>query len=209
MRAVGEPMTLVDGLLEHSLVYRLWQRPFQERKFAPVLRGDDLAGASRVLDVACGPGTNVLHFAHADYVGVDLNERYIEHAKRATGRDFRVMDVTSAELSGERFDFILVNSFFHHVADDDARRILSHLATLLTEVGHVHILDLVLPPRRSIARGLARLDRGKFARPLERWRELFGDSFEPVLFEPYPLGVGGLTLWNMVYFKGKSRQPRA
>ena len=202
-------MTLVDGLLEHSLVYRLWQRPFQERKFAPVLRRDDLGKARRVLDVACGPGTNVLHFAHADYLGVDLNERYIGHARRATGRDFRVMDVTSTELAADRFDFILANSFFHHVSDADTRRILSHLARLLTDDGHVHILDLVLPSEPSIARGLARLDRGKFARPLERWRELFAESFEPVLFEPYPLGMAGLTLWNMVYFKGKARKASA
>jgi SAM-dependent methyltransferase len=202
-------MTLVNGLLEPTLVYRLWQRPFQERKFAPVLRQGDLARARRVLDVACGPGTNVLHFAHADYLGVDLNERYIEHARSATGRDFRVMDVTATEVADDRFDFILVNSFLHHVADADARRILAHLARLLTDDGHIHILDLVLPPGRSIARGLARLDRGRFARPLDRWRDLFGESFEPVLFEPYPLGVGGLTLWSMVYFMGRARSARA
>ena len=198
-------MELINGLLEHALLYRLWQRPFQEHKFAPILRHNDLSKAVRVLDVACGPGTNALHFGRVDYVGVDLNDRYIRYARRATGRDFRVMDVTSAELTGERFDFILVNSFFHHVSDADACRILSHLATLLTSDGHVHILDLVLAPEPSVARGLARLDRGKFARSLDRWRELFTGPFEPVLFEPYRLGLRRLTLWNMVYFKGRAR----
>lgn len=195
-------MSLVDRLLEHSLVYRLWQGSFAEQKFAPVLRHNDLSKARRVLDVACGPGTNVHHFAHSEYLGVDLNERYIEDARRSTGRDFRVMDVRSADLAEERFDFILVNSFFHHVPDADAERILSHLATLLTGDGHIHILDLVLPPGRSVASLLADLDRGDFPRPLGRWRRMFETFFEPVVFEPYPLGPGPLTLWNMVYFKG-------
>jgi SAM-dependent methyltransferase len=35
-----------------------------------------------VLDAACGPGTNAPVCAHADYVGVDLNERYVESARR-------------------------------------------------------------------------------------------------------------------------------
>jgi hypothetical protein len=34
---------------------------------------------------------------------------------------------------------------------------------------------------------------------------MFAESFEPVVFEPYPLGLAGVTLWNMVYFKGRRR----
>lgn len=196
-------MPLKDALLERTLVYRLWQQPFAERKFQPVLRHNSLPEVRRVLDVACGPGTNVRHFGHAEYLGVDLNERYISHARKTTGRDFEVMDVTSADLADERFDFILVNSFFHHVPDADTRRILAHLSTLLTADGHVHILDLVRPGDRSIAEWMARHDRGDFPRSLSRWRELFTESFDPLVFEPYGLGVGGLTLWNMIYFKGK------
>jgi hypothetical protein len=68
-------------------------------------------------------------------------------------------------------------------------------------------LDLVLPPERfSISRLLARLDRGGFARPLGEWRTLFGDAFDVVEFELYPLGAAGVTLWNMVYCKGRSPQ---
>jgi hypothetical protein len=70
----------------------------------------------------------------------------------------------------------------------------------------VHILDLVLPARPSVSRLLARADRGAYPRPLDQWRELFTTSFEPVVFEPYPLGAGGVTLWNMVYFKGRARR---
>jgi SAM-dependent methyltransferase len=65
---------------------------------------------------------------------------------------------------------------------------------------------LVLPEKASVPRFLARSDRGDFPRPLERWRELFSEFFEPICFEPYPLGAFGIPLWNMVYFKGKVRR---
>jgi hypothetical protein len=70
----------------------------------------------------------------------------------------------------------------------------------------VHILDLVLPSEPSVSRFLARADRGDYPRPLPEWRDIFESAFEPVVFEPYPLGAMGMTLWNMVYFKGRTRR---
>ena len=89
---------------------------------------------------------------------------------------------------------------------DFVRRILAHLATLLTDDGHLHALELVLPERPSVSRQLARYDRGEYPRPLAEWRELFGESLEPVVFEPYPLVGLGVKLWDMVYFKGRARR---
>jgi hypothetical protein len=56
-----------------------------------------------------------------------------------------------------------------------------------------------------VSRVLARLDRGDFPRPLSAWRELFEEHFTTELFEPYQLGLPGITLWNMVYFTGGRR----
>jgi SAM-dependent methyltransferase len=157
--------------------------------------------------VGCGPGTNAPHFRAHDYLGVDINPAYIRDAERRFGTKFRVADVTSMRIEpGQGYDCILVNSLLHHLPDQAVDRLLGHLATLLSSDGAVHILDLVLPPHPSIARFLARHDRGDFPRPLERWRELFSAHFAPVVFEPYPLGLGGLMLWSMVYFQGTARR---
>jgi trans-aconitate methyltransferase len=200
-------MKLHARLMENTLAYRAWQAPFAERKLAPLFAHNDVAAARRVLDVGCGPGTNTHHFAGADYLGVDFNPAYIESARRRHGRPFLVADVTSYQVSpDQRFDFILANSLFHHIDDAATQRILAHLATLLSDDGHMHIMDLVLPSSPSVSRFLARADRGDHPRPLEAWRELFTDAFEPVVFEPYPLGAGGMTLWSMVYFKGRARR---
>jgi SAM-dependent methyltransferase len=193
--------------MEWTWAYRLWQAPVAERKLAPVLAHNDLRSVRRVLDVGCGPGTNTHHFRHADYLGIDINPAYIASARRRHGRPFVVADVTTYTVQDDRrFDFIFVNSFLHHVDTASAERVLQHLHSLLTEDGHVHIIDLVLPAHRSIARFLARMDRGDFPRPLEEWRRLFSSHYEPVVFEPYALSAFDVPLWSLVYFKGRARR---
>jgi SAM-dependent methyltransferase len=200
-------MKLATPIMENSRAYRLWQAPFAEQKFAPILAYNDLRQVRRALDVGCGPGTNTPRFAHTHYLGIDHNLRYLEHARRHYGRDFLVADITRLALApAARFDFILINSFLHHVDTPSARGLLSQLGALLTEDGHVHILDLVLPARPSVARLLARLDRGEFPRPLEDWKQIFSGTFETEVIEPYALTALGATLWEMVYFKGRGKR---
>ena len=193
-------------LLEQTLVYKAWQAPFAKKKLLPVLRNNELSKVRRVLDVGCGPGTNTVFFAKNDYIGVDINEKYIRYARERHGRELIVADVRNYDPSANgKFDFVLANSFLHHLPTEDVLGILSRLSALLSEDGHIHILELVMPEGNSIARRLAQWDRGKFARPLAEWRRLFHESFEEVTFEPYPLKAAGTTLWSMVYFKGKRR----
>lgn len=205
-------MSALDLIMRQPLVYRLWMAPFAERKFAPIAVHNDMGRINRVLDVGCGPGTNAPHFAASHYLGIDLNPQYIADAERRYGAlgtrvRFRAQDAaTFVATPGERFDFVLVNSFLHHVDEGTARSILANLARLLAPGGHVHILELVLPEASSIPRLLARADRGKFPRPLEDWRQMFLEFFEPVEFQPYDLARGSVCLWKMIYFKGKAKQ---
>jgi SAM-dependent methyltransferase len=197
-------MRWIESLLEHPAVYSAWQAPFVSQKFAPAEWHLQQRQIRRVLDVGCGPGTNALRFAGADYVGIDINERYLAVARtRSQGRfvraDLQTDDVSMLGL----FDTILVNSVLHHLPDAAVTRTLSQLQRLLEPEGRVHILELVLPQVNSLARIMAKLDRGRYARPLERWRELFDPHFEAVCVEPYHFGGG---LWAMVYFQGKARE---
>ncbi len=200
-------MKLADQIMENTHAYRLWQAPFVAQKLAPVLAHNDLARVRRVLDVACGPGTNTAYFAGSDYLGVDWNPEYIEYARRRYKRNFLVADITRYTVSpSERFDFILVNSFLHHIETPDALRILSHLKTLLTDDGNAHLVDMLLPERPSVARFLARRDRGKFVRKIDEWLKIVERTFEPVKVERYDLKSCSMALWNMIYFKGRPRR---
>jgi SAM-dependent methyltransferase len=201
-------MSVLDFIMRQPLVYRLWMAPWAGKKFAPVASRNDMTRVRRVLDVGCGPGTNAEYFSGVSYLGVDLNPQYIRDAERRYGngeRRFLAVDAAKFQAAPEaRFDFILVNSFFHHVNDEIARGILRNLSRLLTDDGAVHILDLVLPEKMSAAKVLALADRGEYPRSLEKWRELFSEFLKPECFEPYDLGMLGIPLWKMAYFKGRS-----
>jgi SAM-dependent methyltransferase len=196
----------MSSVMESPTVYALWQAPFLNIKFDPIRKHNDLSTVRRVLDVGCGPGTNTRFFTHADYVGLDINPAYIEQAKAKYKRNFIVADVcTYSPPPEEHYDFVLLNSLLHHLDDQAADRILRALRDIIVEGGAVHIIDLVLPDERNIARYLARNDRGDCPRPLPAWKELFSRHFEPVVWEPFPVGMAGLELWRMVYFKGRPK----
>lgn len=197
---------LADRALEQPLVYRAWQAPFASAKLRPFLRHANLPKVRRLLDVGCGPGTNARAFESVDYVGIDINPDYIATASRRFKGRFLVGDVADEQVvPDERFDCVFANSLMHHLPDAVVSSLLSRMSRLTTLDGHVHVLDLVLPDAASPARALARLDRGQFPRPLAEWRRLFTEHLKEEHLELYALGLPGLPLWWMVYFKGVRR----
>jgi len=143
-------MKMLHRLLEQPSVFNLSQLPFSRQKFARILGHNDLKQVRAVLDVGCGPGTNAPRFAQAKYLGIDINERYIELARNRYHRDFLVADVTTSEaIPAGSYDFILVNSFLHHIDTPDAHRVLSRASKFLTLDGHLHSVELVLSEKHG------------------------------------------------------------
>jgi len=202
-------MARLSDVLDRGPIYTAWQRPFINSKLKPVLSDAAFSTCRRVLDLGCGPGVNAPFFDHTDYTGLDWNDDYINYAKKRYGKKFISADARTWQPdSGDEFDLVLANSFFHHIDDENVDRILERLSHSLSDDGKVHILDLVLPEKHRIGRWLAKNDRGDFPRPLEQWHELFSRWFEPIQFEPYSINFMGVGLWQMVHFKGKSRTAR-
>ena len=190
--------------LDLPLLYRLWQQPFVDQKTVPFRRHNDLSKSLRVLEVGCGPGTNASLFARCDYLGLDLNPKYIEAARRKYWGNFEVADATRfVAAGGQTFDCVFMNSLLHHIDDDGVRHLFSQLRHTLRPKGRIHVLDLVLPERPCLARCLARADRGDFPRTLSHWRVLFEGAFTVEVCEPYAVGWCGTTFWSMVYLKGR------
>ena len=194
-----------DALLEHPLIYLAWQAPFIEAKLRPVFQHNDMRQVRRVLDVGCGPGTNAAHFRNVDYLGLDLNPKYIERARRKYSMNFEVADVTTHTFE-RKFDFVLMNSLLHHLDDAGVERLLGAIATqALSENGRVHIIDLVLPEEKTFAYRMARWDRGRYPRRMAEWKNIFSRFFTLEIFEPYSLKALGTSFCDLVYFRGGRR----
>ena len=115
-------MRFIERMLEHPMIYEISQTPFVEAKFAVIERHLRCQDVRRVLDVGCGPGINATRFSAAEYVGIDINERYIASARAKCPGRFIQADLQTADLSSlGTFDTVLVNSLLHHVPDERGR----------------------------------------------------------------------------------------
>lgn len=197
---------MIDRILGHPAVYRAWQAPLVGQKLAPFLAKRSIRPHERVIDIGCGPGTNAGVFPPEGYLGADLSPDYIASArKRHPEHQFEVWDITKPGPDLGTFDLALINSVFHHLSDSDTKTVLTSLPGLLRPGAQIHIIDLVLPPDRSLARLLAELDRGEFPRSLDEWRTLLGALLNLTVVEPFRVGLFGSRMWDMVYVQGVAR----
>ncbi len=117
----------------------------------------ELPRGRRTLELGCGPGIFADLFAPAEYVGVDPNPRYIDHARHSRPGIFVVGDLWRVPLPPDRFDQVLIVERLHGLADPDARALLAEARRMLVGGGRALVVERVRG-----ARGLA-------GRLLEHW----------------------------------------
>jgi SAM-dependent methyltransferase len=166
-------------------MYELWSRLVGgERGRSTVLRDYVRPGrGARVLDLGCGPGELVRHLPDVDYVGIDLSEEYIEHARRAFGdrAEFRVGDATRLEEDLGGFDLVVAFGVIHHLDDQGALRLLRGAKAALVPGGRFVSVDpVVISDDRAVARLLVSWDRGSQVRGPGEYKRLAEASFERV-----------------------------
>ena len=192
--------------LDVALLYRLWQLPFVDQKVLRFRRQTVLGSDTRVLDVGCGPGTNAALLAGTKYLGFDRDAAYIRAAHRL-GLSAIVGDAVALPLRPvPAFDCVFVNSLLHHLSDAQVDALLAQASALLHAGGQLHVIDLVVPAQRGIARTLARSDRGEHPRALSDLRALLGRHFTLDIEEPFRLTLARVPLWAMVYFRGTAKE---
>jgi SAM-dependent methyltransferase len=195
---------LSEQLLENPVPYALWQYPFVKQKVAPFLERKLITPKTRVLDVGCGPGTNVPLFTGCDYIGIDFNQRYIDYVSRKYARRFICADAITFDYEPlGQFDLIFMNSLMHHLPTDGCRTLLSKLYDRIAPNGTLVVLDLILDDTCRIAHFLAKADRGEFPRPEHEWRALLDETIHPRLFQRYDVGIGTLPLWRFFMAEAK------
>jgi SAM-dependent methyltransferase len=100
-----------------------------------------------VLDAGCGTGENALFFAGRGHkvTGIDFLEEPIRRARRkATERGltatFLVMDALALKDLPEVFDSVIDSGLFHVFSDEDRRRYIGGLASVLKPGGRLFLL---------------------------------------------------------------------
>jgi SAM-dependent methyltransferase len=178
-------MRRVSSILGIPTVYRLFigviggaYRDRYSREFIQPRSGD------RVLDIGCGPGDMLAHLPPVEYVGIDVDPRYIETARQRFGRrgTFYCESATETVLQEPgSFDIVMANGLLHHLSNDEARTVLSLARRALKPTGKFVALDgAFIADQSGFERLLLRLDRGRFVRAPEHYVELARETFSEV-----------------------------
>jgi cyclopropane fatty-acyl-phospholipid synthase-like methyltransferase len=106
---------------------------------------DQITGV--ILDAGCGTGDNALFFASRGHTvtGIDFLEEPIQRAKRkaaerALSVTFLVKDALTLKDWPEQFDSVIDCGLFHVFSDDDRKKYVEGLATILKPGGRFFLL---------------------------------------------------------------------
>jgi len=141
----------------------------------------------RVLDLGCGPGDMLSVLPDCEYVGVDVDERYIDAARARFGSrgTFHCMPVEDVVLEAPRaFDLVMANGVLHHLDDRQADAMLRLAAAAMKDDGRTVTLDgCYLEGQSRIAKAFLDWDRGKFVRDQAAYLSLARVHFKEVRAE--------------------------
>jgi SAM-dependent methyltransferase len=140
-----------------------------------------------VVDFGCGVASILPYLDDVQYVGVDVDENYIERARQVHGERGTFMSADLLTVSPDVFpeaDIVLVRGFLHHLDDGHAEAILSLAAQVLNPGGRLVTIDPVkIEGQNPIARLLISLDRGPHIRFENGYRALIERVFSPQRLE--------------------------
>jgi len=180
-----------------------WDIVGPQKAFVDV--ADQITGS--ILDAGCGTGENALYFASRGHkvTGIDFLAEPINRAKqkaadRGLAATFLVMDALALDDQPQIFDTVIDSGLFHVFSDNDRRRYVLALATVLKPGGQLFLLCFSdLEPGTQGPRRVSRNEiEVAFA---ERWKV---ESIEPSTFEIRPdlkemsFSEGGPKAWFVV-----------
>jgi SAM-dependent methyltransferase len=178
---MGILATIVEKVSDHPVLFILL-RGILENDFKAIralIRKDLALGRGlRSLDLGCGPGAFADLFEGDDYVGVDLNARYIDHARRTRKGAFLVGDARKVDLPDARFDQVLIFGLLHHLPDEDVRAVLKECRRLLAPGGRILAIEDIPSISRLnlIGHLIHQVENGEHIRPAEEYRRLYGEA---------------------------------
>ena len=175
----------IRSILSFPTIYRYFYklvgghvRSFYVNEFIRPKDGD------RILDIGCGPGDILEYLPQVKYWGFDINNKYIEKAKKRFGnRGTFVCKKLTKELYMEYsdFDIVLATGILHHLSDNEAINLFELAHSALKPGGRLITFDgCYIEGQSRLAALILSKDRGKYVRTEVEYLNLASKVFNDV-----------------------------
>lgn len=150
----------------------------QQRLLKSILKS--LGEDSVILEIGSGTCENIKLYGSRRSVLSDINYDYLSSAKRyysAYKSVFFCQDGCHLSFKDKAFDLVVITGLFHHISDNDSRRIVTEAKRVLKKSSQLLIIDAIVPTSFGIfnifGKILCALDRGRFFRNFNQHQSLF------------------------------------
>ena len=173
-------MKFLTKILDNSLIWRIFRKGIDlvfglYRKRIQVIRDFGITKDMSVIDIACGTG-QYSRITDADYLGVELNNKYVEAANKTYGtekRRFICADANTAVIKDSAYNVAILIDATHHLSDPENKNLLATLNRVASR--SIVVCDPIKQsPSNLIGRFLTSLDRGNYIRPKNELLDLIG-----------------------------------
>jgi len=177
----------VRAFLKYPFVYLFFQflmnshakyKMYLDRFLTPV-------HGKRILDIGCGCADILTVLPHnVEYVGYDVNSRYIEYARRKFGHrgTFYNQRVNNIVIEDNLpFDIVLADGILHHLSDEEAAELFTISHKALYDTGFLFTADPTLVENQGfVSRRISMMDRGRHVRPPQEYQRIAQKVFRQV-----------------------------
>ena len=140
----------------------------------------------KILDIGCGTADILVYLPSVEYVGLDMNQAYINYAKKRfqnRGKFLarRISKGIVNELSLFDFDRVLAKGVLHHLNDDEAIQLFELARSALKHGGRLITFDgCYVKGQPWLTRLILSKDRGKYVRTKDEYLSLASNLFKDI-----------------------------
>jgi ubiquinone/menaquinone biosynthesis C-methylase UbiE len=165
-------------LLDNPLVFRLQQKLCNNYlSVRDAFSRYIMTTGKDILDIGCSTAAcagQIIDMKQNRYVGVDIDTRYIELAKKFHPYGhFLQQDARKLPFGSGSFDIVMFIGVWHHMDDALVLACMAEVRRVLRPTGVVLVSEPVFRPDWPISAFLLKNDRGRFIRTRDGYRDLF------------------------------------
>src|ERR1700730_10679131 len=157
--------------------------------------------AKTVLDFGSGIGSNCSMFHPTCYIGLDVDQKRIDYAKRIYPTySFQVLQGDHLPIQDQSIDYILIVAVLHHIPTTEVSNYLIEFQRILKPEGRIIGIEPCFFHKSSTNWFMSLFDKGKYIQSEEGYFDHFRKhDFEIEVLKRFKK----LILYNELYFSAK------